>query len=95
MGWIFAQKTTKFFQSAPYTAYAQPNQFVGAPTMTTEEELYSGSGPLIGLLLVVLPWLSLFWPPLFAFWLVLIFLFLFLIPAIGRMRDSSARRMLR
>jgi hypothetical protein len=50
--------------------------------MTKEAKPYFGLGPLIGLLLVVLPWLSLLWPPLVGLWLVLIFLFLLLIPAL-------------
>jgi hypothetical protein len=62
--------------------------------MTKEAEPYFGLGPWIGMLLVVLPWLSPLWPPVFGLWLVLIFLFLFLIPALGRMHDAAAERML-
>jgi hypothetical protein len=61
--------------------------------MKTQTESDSGFGPLIGLLLVSLPWLSFFWPPLFGLWLILIFLFLFLIPALGRMHDAAADKM--
>ena len=57
--------------------------------MTKEAEAYFGWEPLIGLLLIFLPWLSLAWPPLFGLWLVLIFLFLFLIPSLGRMHDVA------
>ena len=57
-----------------------------------DAEPYVGLGPLLGLLLIVLPWISLVWPPLFGLWLVLIFLFLFLIPAFGRWHDASAER---
>jgi hypothetical protein len=62
--------------------------------MTTQVEPYLGLGLLIGLLLIVLPWLSLLWLPLFGLWLLLVFLLLFLIPALGRMHDAAAERML-
>ena len=58
--------------------------------MTREEEPYFGLGPIIGILLVVLPWSSPLLPALFVLWLFLVFLFLFLIPALGRMHDAAA-----
>jgi hypothetical protein len=61
--------------------------------MTTQAEPRFDSGPLLGLLLIILPWLSLFWPPLFALWLFLVFLLLFLIPGVGRMRDARQRQL--
>jgi len=60
--------------------------------MTTEAEPDFAWEPSIGLLLVLLPWLSLVWPSLFGLWFVLIFLFLFLIPALGRMHDATEER---
>jgi hypothetical protein len=60
--------------------------------MRIDEEPDFGLGPLIGFLMVVLPWLSPLWAPLFGLWLVLVFLFLFLIPALGRMHDAASER---
>jgi len=61
--------------------------------MMREAEPHFGWEPLIGVLLVVLPWLSFIWLPLIGLWLVLIFLFLFFIPALGRIHDSAGGTM--
>jgi hypothetical protein len=59
--------------------------------MATEATPYFNWEPLLGLLLLILPWLSLLWHPFFALWLFLVFLLLFLIPAVGRMHDARKR----
>jgi hypothetical protein len=85
---LVALPPIEFVVSATYMAYALPNQFAGAPKMRIDEEPYSGLGPVLGLLLVALPWVSFVWPGLLGFWLVLVFLFLFLMPAMGRLHDA-------
>jgi hypothetical protein len=59
--------------------------------MTTQAKPYLDSGPLLGFLLIILPWLSVLWHPLFVLWLFLVSLLLFLIPAVGRIRDARKR----
>jgi len=68
------------------------SRLLGARKMTEDGDPYFVWQQLIGLLLIFLPWLSLIWPPLFGLWLVLIFVFLFLIPALGRMQDAAEGR---
>jgi hypothetical protein len=60
--------------------------------MMTEPQPDFAWGPLIGFLLIAQPWLSLICPPLFGLWLVLVFLFLFLMPALGRLHDVAEER---
>jgi hypothetical protein len=60
----------------------------GAPKMTTQAKPCFDSEPVFGLILLILPWISLLWYPLFVLWLFLVFLLLFLIPAVGRMRET-------
>ena len=59
--------------------------------MTTQARSYLGVAPLLGFLLLILPWLSLLWHPVFVLWLLLVFLLLFLMPAVDRMRDARKR----
>ncbi len=63
--------------------------------MTTQARPYFNLEGLLGSLLIILPWLSLLWYPLFVLWLFLVFLLLFLIPAVGRRRDARKSTELR